>query len=364
VQDVIIPALGMAMTEVVLTRWRKQPGEPVAVGDVVADIETDKSDVELESPAAGVLGRHLFGEGANVPVGQAVVRVLGQGENEDRDEVGAPAPEEEPAAEPAVSAGDVPVGVITDGFPAASVPTARTPNRLSPRQRRLAQLNNEATPARATTDATVDRKRAAIARQVEESWRTTPHFSVQREIDATEAVRALATLRGHQPTANYNDLLLRALGQAIHGLLGSEGDLGLAVATTDGVMMPVVAKVPTLDAAGLVRQRQAAVRRGRQGRLSVQDLAGGAVASLSNLGTRGVDSFTGIVPVGQQLLLTVGRLAERAVVLAGGIHVRPTFVATLNVDHRAMDGDRAADVLDALDRELNALDTWVRGGQS
>jgi pyruvate dehydrogenase E2 component (dihydrolipoamide acetyltransferase) len=126
----------------------------------------------------------------------------------------------------------------------------------------------------------------------------------------------------------------------------------------------VVAKVPTLDAAGLVRQRQAAVRRGRQGRLSVQDLAGGAVASLSNLGTRGVDSFTGIVPVGQQLLLTVGRLAERAVVLAGGIHVRPTFVATLNVDHRAMDGDRAADVLDALDRELNALDTWVRGGQS
>ena len=65
--DVNIPALGMAMTEAVLTQWHKQPGDPVAVGEVIAEIETDKSNVDLESPADGVLGAHLVAAGDAVP---------------------------------------------------------------------------------------------------------------------------------------------------------------------------------------------------------------------------------------------------------------------------------------------------------
>src|ERR1700750_1685248 len=76
VQDVTIPALGMAMTGAVLTRWYKEPGETVAVGEAIAEIETDKSAVDLESPADGVLGPHLVAEGDEVPIGTAVTRVL------------------------------------------------------------------------------------------------------------------------------------------------------------------------------------------------------------------------------------------------------------------------------------------------
>src|SRR5579859_8276571 len=76
VQDVTIPALGMAMTGAVLTRWYKQPGETVAAGEAIAEIETDKSAVDLESPADGVLGPHLVAEGDEVPIGTAVTRVL------------------------------------------------------------------------------------------------------------------------------------------------------------------------------------------------------------------------------------------------------------------------------------------------
>ena len=81
-QDVTIPALGMAMTEAVLIRWYKQPGDPVAAGDLLAEIETDKSVIELESPAAGTLGRHRAAEGDAVPIGEAVVRILALGETD------------------------------------------------------------------------------------------------------------------------------------------------------------------------------------------------------------------------------------------------------------------------------------------
>src|ERR1700686_5428213 len=76
VPDVTIPALGMAMTEAVLTRWYKEPGDAVTAGDVIAEIETDKSTVDLEAPADGVLGAHLVAEGAAVPVGAPVTQIL------------------------------------------------------------------------------------------------------------------------------------------------------------------------------------------------------------------------------------------------------------------------------------------------
>jgi pyruvate dehydrogenase E2 component (dihydrolipoamide acetyltransferase) len=145
-------------------------------------------------------------------------------------------------------------------------------------------------------------------------------------------------------------------------VMESSCDLGLAVATPDGVMMPVVPDVPSLDAPGLVAARIAAARRGREGRLTERDLASNAIAAVSNLGARGVDAFTGIVPAGRRLLLTTGRIAARPVAIDGRLAVRPTVIATLNVDHRYLDGDRAADVLDALDREFRALGTWAGKG--
>jgi pyruvate dehydrogenase E2 component (dihydrolipoamide acetyltransferase) len=83
------------------------------------------------------------------------------------------------------------------------------------------------------------------------------------------------------------------------------------------------------------------------------------VGSLSNL--RDVDEFTGIIPLGQQLLLTVGRVAARPVVVDGRLAVRTTVIATLNVDHRHLDGDQAARVLTAFEHELGALRAWAEG---
>ncbi len=80
--DVVMPAMGMAMSEGTLLRWLKQPGEPVASGEEIAEIETDKATAELESPAAGTLGALLVAEGETVPTGALLTRVLAPGEQE------------------------------------------------------------------------------------------------------------------------------------------------------------------------------------------------------------------------------------------------------------------------------------------
>lgn len=419
VQDVTIPALGMAMTGAVLTRWYKEPGETVAAGEAIAEIETDKSAVDLESPADGVLGPHLVAEGDEVPIGAAVTRVLDDAAEPGPGEA-APVPREETPAPYNPDPFPVPADTVRVAVPAAAAgavdgvsaagttfPHARAPHKLSPRKRMLARLAAEAAaqektqetertatapaplavpadggltgrteaalaPATLPAGGGLTGRRGAVAQAVAESWRTIPHFAVQREIDASDADACLAAMRAVAPEATYTDLLLRAFALAVGAVAwlaagggrpgGASGDVVLAVATPEGVMMPVVPDVPALAVPALVAARQAAVRRGRDGRLTARDLASGAVGAVSNLGARGVDAFTGIVPTGRRLLLTTGRIAGRPVAVDGRLAVRTTLIATLNVDHRYFDGDRAADVLDAFDREFRALRTWAGEG--
>ena len=413
--DVTIPALGMAMTEAVLTRWHKQPGDSVAAGDVLAEIETDKSVVDLESPAGGTLGPHLVGEGATVPVGDPVVRIFAPGETPAEGSTGPvsaaangagvtgggesappelPSPAELPSSAGLPSRAGLPSPADLPSpaeLPAPAPVARRAPHSLSPRQRQLARLaaanasgqtaappsapapsapassapaSDASTAVTATSDADPVRARAAIAAQVSRSWQEIPHFAVQRQIDAGQADAALAALRTAEPAATYTDLLLRALAQALQAVVGGSGDVGLAVATPAGVIMPVVRGVPGLTAGQLVEARSAAVMRARNGRLTSADLTSKPLASLSNLGSRGVDSFTGVIAVGQQMLMTVGRIRPRPVVRDGGLHVRPTLIATLNVDHRSFDGDRAADVLAAFDHEFGSIRAWAEGAHA
>jgi pyruvate dehydrogenase E2 component (dihydrolipoamide acetyltransferase) len=352
VREVTIPSVGMAMTEAVLNAWLKNPGDSVAAGEAIAEIETDKSSLDVESPGDGVLGRHLVSAGASVPVGQVIVRVLEPGEIEPRDSDGPHAPAETAAdaAVAAVAAPDARDETVRAG------PADRVPHSLSPRKRR--ELREQA-EAQAASGRRGPRFRAAIAEHVSESWRTIPHFAVVRRIDAASVHASLATMRGNGLPATPTDLLLRAFALAVTAEADTAGDIGLAVATPDGVVIPVVAGVPGLGPPALVAARAAAVARAREGRLSARDLAAGPVASLSNLGGHGVDSFTGIIPAGQKLLLTTGTIADQPVVVDGLVTVRPSFAATLNVDHRHFDGDHAARILAAFQSALDQSITWA-----
>jgi pyruvate dehydrogenase E2 component (dihydrolipoamide acetyltransferase) len=356
VHEVTIPSVGMAMTEAVLNVWLKNPGDSVAVGETLAEIETDKSALDLESPSDGVLGRHLVSAGATVPVGQVIVRILAPGDIEPDDAADVRADGESTADDGAAARGASDEAVRTG-------PDDRVPHSLSPRKRQQLREQAEAA-AKAASGRPVPRFRAAIAEHVSESWRTIPHFAVLRHIDARRARDALAVMRESGLPATTTDLLLHALAIALATCAEDTGDLGLAVATPDGVVIPVIAGVLGLGPAALVAARAAAVARARGGQLSAKDLAARPLASLSNLGSLGVDSFTGIIPVGQKLLLTTGTIVDRPVAVDGRVTVQPSLAATLNVDHRHFDGDSAASILGSFQSALDQSIAWAENEEN
>jgi pyruvate dehydrogenase E2 component (dihydrolipoamide acetyltransferase) len=334
--EIVIPSVGIAMEEALVVKWLKEPGDDVAADEPVAEIETDKATMDLVSPVDGTLGPHLFEPGAVVAVGTVVAHVLVEG-----DELVPATPVADP---PAPAAVEEPVPAL-GGDEARVVDGERRPHTLSPRARRLAKDSGGETGA-APDDG---RFRELIAAKVTESWREIPHFAVSREVDAEPMLARLGQIRaaGSDPTPTLTDLLLRTLALALRETgRGDTSDIGLAVATPNGVVIPVVRDVLGKDAAELARARSDAVERARARRLSPDDLKGTPPVTLSNLGSFGVDHFTGIIALGQTSLLTVGRAIPR--VVADGdrrLGVRTTFHATLNADHRTIDGAEAARIL-------------------
>jgi pyruvate/2-oxoglutarate dehydrogenase complex dihydrolipoamide acyltransferase (E2) component len=363
--EIVIQAVGVAMEEALLTRWLKQPGDTIAVDDIVAEIDTDKASMDVTSPYAGTLGAHLVAEGEVVPVGAAIVLVL------DGSERPGDSPTETAAPEASSQNGAAAEPPPSDGISKTLDEGAPTPHRLSPRARRLAAQAQQSAPAQAQESAASpepnptggSRFRELIATKVAESWREIPHFTVSREVNAGPLQRRLDLLRSDalDPRPTLTDLLLVALARA----LDHDGpvDLGLAVATEHGVVMPVVRDVLGRTPAGLASARQSAVERARAGRLNQDDLSATPTSTLSNLGAFGVDRFTGIVASGQTSLLTVGRIRPRVVPdETREITVQMMFDATLNADHRTVDGADAARVLAAFAEAVETMDLTTEKG--
>ncbi len=368
-KEVFVPALGMAMEECLFIEWLVQPGESVQKGDPVAVIETDKATMELEAPGDGTLGPHLVAAGTTVPVGTTVSHILEGGEMADDSEKvlapssGGTADIDGPAAPS--SASDRPSGSRAPEMPdrLQMLPSegARQPYRLSPRQRRLLAES----PARQDSDeapnaAVAERHRAAVADAVSESWRTIPHFGVTSQLWAEVLLSSVAAARATEPRLTATDLILRAFAHALFEEGASrDGSIGLAVATERGVSIPVIRDVGTLSLDELVTARSEAVTRARAGRMAAADGSTPAF-TLSNLGVNDVEHFTGIIPLRQSGLLTVGRAKQRPVVADGMLAAVVTMFATLNIDHRVFDGAHAGAILDAFGRILNDSSRLIR----
>lgn len=387
-EEIFIPATGMAMEDAELVAWLKNPGDAVAAGDPIATIETDKVTVDIEAETAGILDVHLVEAGSVVGAGVVITRVLHDGDAPASAPpaaapappvaVAAPPPPAAPAApaapapvaapqpepEPAATAPEPPVAAPGSQAGVAA-PGARQPHTLTPRQRREARERREAealaSAAPAATPAPLlagepgsaldaSRKSDAVAKAVSESWSTIPHFAVSREIDVTGLMLYLDQLRVAGTRASVTDLLLRAAGRAWATVRPGGGDrIGLSVATPRRVINVGVAGVLDASLPELVERRAAAVDRARRGLLKPDDLQASPL-TLSNLGTHGVDWFTGIVPVGQSALLTVGRARETVQIVDGRFAARTMMWATVNLDHREFDGADGAVLLEAFAR--------------
>ena len=367
--EVIMPALGLAQETGKVLRWLKAEGESVAKGEPLLEVETDKVTVEVEAPAEGILGGLCAGEGDDVPVGQAVAFVLAPGES---------APE--PAA---VSAAPQATESEPAEAPAEPKPGPKARRRLaSPKARRLARehgieldsvtgsvphgsvlaadLEGANGDGAATLEAGPVWQR--MAERVARSWQTVPHFFLLREVDAggLQAWRETARRRPGCEALTHSDLLIRICAAALREhprvnatwrdgsvVAQDEINVGLAVATDEALVVPVIHGADTLDLPALAARRAQLVEAARAGRLAPADVQGGTF-TVSNLGMYGVDAFLAVVNAPQAAILAVGRIADRVVAADGAPAVRPVMTLSLSFDHRVVDGARGARFLDTL----------------
>ncbi|WP_069803200.1 2-oxo acid dehydrogenase subunit E2 [Thermogemmatispora onikobensis] len=200
-----------------------------------------------------------------------------------------------------------------------------------------------------------------MAERTTQSWQQVPHFFLLREARAERLLAWHQAMRRRcSSEVTYTDLLVRVVAAALHAhpqinaswqdgrLVRREAiNIGLAVATAEGLVVPVIHEADQLSLRALVEMRKELVERARSRRLRPQDLQGGTF-TISNLGMYGVDAFNAIINAPQAAILAVGRISERVIAVAGQPVVAPTMLLSLSCDHRAIDGASGAQFLATL----------------
>ena len=216
-----------------------------------------------------------------------------------------------------------------------------------------------------------------------------PQYHLVREVDATHLIaeKAAHASRGAGPSSSgdestrppkvgINDLLVQAIAETAvrhpvlatayveesatepaHLAIREEIDVGLAVATDRGLVVPVIASAHTRGLAAIASERERLVALARTGRIGLEEMSGAAI-TLSNLGGAGVDRFTAMVNPGESAIVAVGRTVERLVPRGRTIAIVPTLTLTLTFDHRVVDGAVGAAALAELADLLEGGMTW------
>src|SRR5690606_18474702 len=358
-----MPQMGFDMQEGTLVRWLKAPGDPVQRGEPIAEVETDKAVVEIESFHSGVVKELLIGEGQTVPVGTPIAIIdTGEadadvGEPQTEAPAGAAAPAAPAAAPATTAAAPAAPAPAAEGAPPAGQNGAQR-IKASPLARRLAAEHGislqgltgsgpggrivkqdvlaavaqaAAAPAPAAAPAAapvrpdevvpLSRMRQTIARRMSESKQQAPHFYVTMAIDMDRAMalrEEIKALGDEVPPVSVNDLVLKATALALvrHPSLNAslEGDairyhgavhLAMAVALEDGLITPVIRDAHAKSLVEIAREARELAEAARAGRLKPEQYQGGTF-TVSNLGMFGVEDFVAIINPPQGAILAVG----------------------------------------------------------
>ncbi len=387
-REIRLPALSAQMEEAVLLSWRVAPGDHVEQGQPIAEVSTDKVDMDLEAPFSGTIQELVAAEGDTIAVAEVLATAIPDEEDllgglQLGDEPGdaAPAPEpdpgEPPAAEPSEETTIVPASPAARalarelGVDLAAVQPTGERGQVTPEDVRAAAEPAAAELPRVTPprpappparDATPvdDVKRQAVRRataEIMERSAAIPQFTLYRRLHldraaeqragrswTTEVVRAMAdALRGHPELNARWDADSRsavAVDGVSVGLAVDRPGVGLVVAT---IVDPDLLGADEADAA-----IRALVDRARAGKLRPEDMAPASI-TLSNLGGIGVDRFNALLVPPQAAILSMGTVRPRPVVTPdGGLRAGLTCEVGLTVDHRVADGADGARYLDTL----------------
>jgi pyruvate dehydrogenase E2 component (dihydrolipoamide acetyltransferase) len=396
--EIKLPRLGQGMESGTIVKWLKSEGERVEKGEPLYELDTDKVTQEVEADASGVLLQIAVQEG-EVPVGRTIAVIGEEGEevpasmnggeepppgSAESDVQTVEAPSQAPTREPEREAvreapAERDVSAQRDGGRVKASPLARRIARergidlssvagTGPEGRIVAEDVERAEVGAAPAPAAapvptgeVERReltsiRRTIARRLTEAWQI-PVFQLQTSVDMTRANALVERLRESGTKATVTDVLTKVCADALMRhrevnaqwtdeaiLLLPTANVGIAVATPQGLVVPVIHGAERLRLAEIAAARADVVGRARDGKLAREDLEDGTF-TISNLGMFRVESFTAVLNPPQAAIVAVGATEEKPVALDGEVVVRPMLTLTATFDHRAVDGAPAAEFL-------------------
>jgi len=390
-----MPILGADMTAGTLLEWRKQPGDAVRRGDIIAEVETDKGLIDVEVFASGVIERFVVQPGQTVPTG-TVLAIIREDGPAAAPAARAPAAEPAPAAvaplrAPAVSVKAPPAPIAAPARRARVSPLARKvaaqlgidPATLRGTgtgeavtredvERAAAERAAPAAPAAAPARPRIDvaRMRQTIANAMARSKREIPHYYLAHTIDLHRAMAWLAEENARRPVTErllYGILLIKAVALALrevpdlnavwrgdHAEPSAGVHVGVAISLRGGgLVAPALHDADRRPLGDLMRAFRDLVQRARTGGLRSSELSDPTI-TVTSLGEQGVEAVFGIVYPPQVAIVGFGAVVTRPWVVDGAIGPRPLVTATLSADHRVTDGHRGGLFLTAVERLLQA----------
>jgi len=400
-----MPGIAADTSSAVLTEWQVHQGLSFAQSDVVATVETDKAQVDIEAEEPGEIVRFLVEPGMRVEVGDAIALQCAPGESiDDLDaamhalgivadgDAGVDAPERvfaTPLVRRLARAANLDLSTITGTGPNGRIvrrdvegPRAEPVAALQPAPAaEIVPVIAGVVPMAETpplqhvppyTDEPHSRIRLATATRLTDSKRTAPHFYLRGTCRVERLLALRADLnRAGDTKVSVNDLVVKAAARA-HTLVPAMNviwtedatrrfgtvDIAVAVASPRGLVTPVVRDVASRSVSTVAADLADLAARAREGKLHQRDIEGGSFC-VSNLGMYGTEEFSAIINPPQSAILAVGAARDEPVVEDGTLAVGTLMRVTLSVDHRPIDGSTAAEwmraFVDVIENPLEIL---------
>lgn len=399
---VVMPKLGLTMTEGIITKWYKIQGERVKEGDALFEVTTDKLTNEVQADVNGILRKQLADEGAAVPC-TAPVAIIAE-ENEDltsllsdigfSEHVEQKVTEEKaqaqessigskasPAAKKLAADNNVDISLVKGTGPQGRVVVKDIEEYLD-----KSKVKASPTAARAAEDLGISLKdikksgrimkddvlafrhsesviplsnlRKVIARRMSESWSISPMVTYNASVDITQMRAFKDSMKDTCEKAGikltYNHLIMKICAKVlmempyINGtidgdelILHDHVNIGLAVAVDNGLLVPNVKNVELKPLLAVAEETEKLISDARSNRLSPDDMSFGTF-TITNVGMYGIESFTPIINQPELAILGIAAIVDTPVVINGKIDIRPMMKLSLTADHRVVDGAEAS----------------------
>jgi 2-oxoglutarate dehydrogenase E2 component (dihydrolipoamide succinyltransferase) len=379
ITKILVPALGESVSEATVAKWYKNAGDIVKENDILLELETDKVNLEVTAPVSGVLGPISFGTGTSVKVGQelgsinndaSVVTIDTKSEISTVAKSASVAPSNTPIASPAA------IKIAADNNITLNViPGTGRDGRIT-KEDVLSAVNNiniavtkpELSVSTAVNNTSrenrvkMTRLRKTIASRLKDSQNTAAILTTFNEIDMSAVIEARQVFqerftKKHGVKLGFMSFFVKAVIQAlkeipaVNAMIDGDDiiyknyyDIGVAVGTQNGLVVPVVRDADSLSFAEVEKTISTLGQKAKDGKLSIADMTGGTF-SITNGGIYGSMLSTPIINPPQSGILGMHNIVERACVVKGQIVIRPIMYVALSYDHRIIDGREAVTFL-------------------